>query len=159
VDAWIPAAKGGSRHIYKVFSEAYLATVNLDTLFAPGWVVVRRKRWAGAYPKFAPPEKFAKIRLTPAGGERGRGSGGTRTSSIFYLNAIESATSAMEISAIAGKNIAMLIGDDLTGRHGARFRQKFTLEDAIGSHACLLQTSEQACDQCHSSRVCTFLTG
>jgi hypothetical protein len=34
------------------------------------------------------------------------------------------------------------------------FRQKFTLEDAIGSHA----SSEQACDQWHSSRVFTFLT-
>jgi hypothetical protein len=24
-------------------------------------------------------------------------------------------------------------------RHGSRFRQKFTLEDAIGSHACSLE--------------------
>jgi hypothetical protein len=26
-------------------------------------------------------------------------------------------------------------------RHGARFRQKFTLEDAIGSHACSLEAN------------------
>jgi hypothetical protein len=34
------------------------------------------------------------------------------------------------------------------------FQQKFTLEDAFGSHACSLQ----ACDQWHSSRESTALT-
>jgi hypothetical protein len=48
-------------------------------------------------------------------------------------------------------------GADFTLKRWARgtvrvFRQNFTLEDAIGS-------SEQACDQCHSSRVSTLLTG
>jgi hypothetical protein len=37
------------------------------------------------------------------------------------------------------------------------FRQEFTLEYAIGSHACSLHSSEHACDQRHSSRVSTFL--
>jgi hypothetical protein len=37
------------------------------------------------------------------------------------------------------------------------FRQKITLEDANGSHACSLG-SEQACDQWRFSRVSTFLT-
>jgi hypothetical protein len=37
------------------------------------------------------------------------------------------------------------------------FRQGFTLEDGIGSDACLLQ--EHACDQWHFSRVSTPLTG
>jgi hypothetical protein len=42
--------------------------------------------------------------------------------------------------------------------HGARFRQKFTLEDAIGSHYCSLEAL--ACmDQWHSARVVTPLTG
>jgi 7-dehydrocholesterol reductase len=36
-------------------------------------------------------------------------------------------------------------------------RQKFTLEGAIGSHACSLKLT--ACDQWHSSRVFTPLTG
>jgi hypothetical protein len=35
------------------------------------------------------------------------------------------------------------------------FFRKFTLEIAIGSHACSL---EEACDQWHSSRASTFLT-
>jgi hypothetical protein len=36
------------------------------------------------------------------------------------------------------------------------FRQKFTREDAIGSHACSLEALLlHACDQCHSSRVST----
>jgi hypothetical protein len=38
------------------------------------------------------------------------------------------------------------------------FRQEFTLEDAIGSHACLLQAN-MCVTQWHSSRVPTPLTG
>jgi hypothetical protein len=36
------------------------------------------------------------------------------------------------------------------------FRQRFTLEDAIGSHACSRE-ARQVCDQWHSSLVSTFL--
>jgi hypothetical protein len=43
------------------------------------------------------------------------------------------------------------------------FRQKFTREDAIGLHAVApleaLACVYHACDQCHSSRVSTFLPG
>jgi hypothetical protein len=41
----------------------------------------------------------------------------------------------------------------------AFFRKAFTLGEAIGSHACLLEaimrSMEHACDQCYSSRVFT----
>jgi hypothetical protein len=43
-------------------------------------------------------------------------------------------------------------------RYGARFRQRFKLVDAIGSHASRLKLLH-ACDQCHSSRGFTPLTG
>jgi hypothetical protein len=40
------------------------------------------------------------------------------------------------------------------------FSPKITLDDAIGSHARLKRaSSEQVCDQCHSSRVFISLTG
>jgi hypothetical protein len=42
--------------------------------------------------------------------------------------------------------------------YGARFRQKPTLEDAIGPTPARLKLL-QACDQCHSSRVSTPRTG
>jgi hypothetical protein len=41
--------------------------------------------------------------------------------------------------------------------YGARFRQKFTLEDAIGSHACSLEALH-TCDRWHSSREFIPLT-
>jgi hypothetical protein len=45
-------------------------------------------------------------------------------------------------------------------RHGARFQtQKFTLDDAIGSHACLLEASMRVANGIISSRVFTPLTG
>lgn len=47
-----------------------------------------------AYPRFAPPEKFAPFRLADG---------------LFYSNAWENAASAMEMSAIAGKNSALLV--------------------------------------------------
>ena len=47
-----------------------------------------------AYPHFSPPEKFSPFVL-----EEG----------IVYINTIESAASAMEISAIGAKNAALLV--------------------------------------------------
>ena len=73
-------------------------------IFEFSFTVLKRKEWKGAYPKFNPPETFSDIRLS----EKNAG-----TSGVFYLNAIEAATSAMEISAISAKNIALLIAKDL----------------------------------------------
>jgi Leucine-rich repeat (LRR) protein len=39
------------------------------------------------------------------------------------------------------------------------FRQEFTLEEAIGSHVCSLESSKRVTVQCHSSRASTLLTG
>jgi prenylcysteine oxidase / farnesylcysteine lyase len=51
-----------------------------------------------AYPKFAPPEEFAPFRLAEG---------------IFYNNALENAASAMEMSAVAAKNNALLVQQHL----------------------------------------------
>jgi serine/threonine protein kinase len=54
-----------------------------------------------------------------------------------------------------------LVNEGLYGfpvRTAAFFRQKRTPDDAIGTHTCSLQAL-YACDQSHSSRLSTFLTG
>ena len=56
-----------------------------------------RLDWA-AYPKYNPPEKLTPFRLAPA---------------LYYANAIETGASAMEMSAIAGRNAALGILKDL----------------------------------------------
>jgi hypothetical protein len=55
----------------------------------------------------------------------------------------------------AMQNVLLQMGLNVVSVDGTVrvFRQKFTLEDSIGSHA-----SEHACDQWHSSRESTALT-
>jgi hypothetical protein len=56
------------------------------------------------------------------------------------------------------KSLLMFVLDPEQPWSGARFQRKFTLDDAIGSHACSLEANH-ACDQWHSSRKFTPLTG
>lgn len=63
---------------------------------------VAQENW-NAYPKFAPPEDFARFELAKG---------------IFYNNALENAASAMEMSAIAAKNSALLVHRHLTSVWG-----------------------------------------
>ena len=58
-----------------------------------------------AYPKFAPPEDFAPFQLAKG---------------IYYNNALENAASAMEMSAIAAKNSALLVRQHLASAWGAQ---------------------------------------
>ena len=60
---------------------------------------IAEKKW-NAYPKFSPPERFAPFKLAPG---------------VFYNNALENAASAMEMSAIAAHNSALLVKQHLFG--------------------------------------------
>lgn len=113
--------------VYKLFSEKKLEELELYKLFEFSFTVLKRKEWKGAYPKFNPPEQFADIRLTPKGG--GKSGKDTMGSSVFYLNALEAAASAMEISAISAKNIAQLIANDLEPAQANRAGQSIVEED------------------------------
>jgi hypothetical protein len=42
--------------------------------------------------------------------------------------------------------LSEFLNEALVQLYGARFRQEFTLEDAIGSHACLLQVNMRVTD-------------
>ncbi|NWH69321.1 PCYOX oxidase, partial [Piaya cayana] len=77
--------------VWKVFSEEVLTKEQLRLLFS-SYDSVAVKPWL-AYPHYSPPEKCPPIVLH----ER-----------IYYLNGIERAASAMEMSAIAAKNAALL---------------------------------------------------
>nr|XP_033804183.1 prenylcysteine oxidase 1 isoform X2 [Geotrypetes seraphini] len=77
--------------IWKVFSPESLTEEQLEMLFTSYHAVIERK-WL-AYPQYNPPEKCPPIILHDR---------------IYYINAIERAASAMEMSAIAAKNVALL---------------------------------------------------
>ena len=83
--------------VYKVFSREELSDADLATLFDPGFTVLHRRPWPAAYPKlrpFTPDSKLPPFQLS---------------SRVYYVNTLEAATSALEISAIAARNVVNLI--------------------------------------------------
>jgi hypothetical protein len=74
------------------------------------------RAWA-AYPKFAPPEQFNPFVLAPG---------------IFYGNEVENWASAMEMSAIAGVNSALL-GQQHLATQGAAAGPGAASKDRAGS--------------------------
>lgn len=77
--------------VWKVFSKEALTKEQLNLLFS-SYDSVKAKRWL-AYPRYSPPEKCPPVILHDK---------------IYYLNGIERAASAVEMSAIAAKNAALL---------------------------------------------------
>lgn len=82
--------------LYKLFSQSRLGASLIRDMFDNA-TEVDHHSW-NAYPVLRPPQQFAPFRLAPG---------------IFYNNAIESAASAMEMSAIAAKNSALLVARHL----------------------------------------------
>ena len=81
--------------IWKVFSNRPLTDEEKAKLFRSIDLVVV-KDWM-AYPQYEPPEQFPSFILDNSG--------------LFYINCIEKAASAMEMSAIGAKNVALLAKD------------------------------------------------
>lgn len=77
---------------YKIFSRAELSEDEIEKIFENP-IVLRSIPWR-AYPSFKSPEIFSPFVLEPG---------------LVYINTIESAASAMEISAIGAKNAALLV--------------------------------------------------
>lgn len=84
--------------VYKLFSTEALGPALMDDMFT-SWTVLYHRKWL-AYPHFQPPEEMCPFIIRPY--ER-----------IFYTSALETAVSAMEISAIAAKNVAILLAQSL----------------------------------------------
>lgn len=77
--------------VWKIFSREVLTKEQLNLLFS-SYDSVKVKKWL-AYPHYSPPNEFPAIILHD---------------NIYYLNGIEWAASAMEMSSIAAKNAALL---------------------------------------------------
>ncbi|XP_038603323.1 prenylcysteine oxidase 1 [Tachyglossus aculeatus] len=77
--------------VWKVFSQEPLSEEQMNLLFA-SYDAVRERRWL-AYPHYRPPEKCPPVILHDR---------------LYYLSGIEWAASAMEMSAIAAHNAALL---------------------------------------------------
>ncbi|GMG99825.1 hypothetical protein Nepgr_001665 [Nepenthes gracilis] len=84
---------------YKIFSREPLADALLDKIFRVRQETIRID-W-GAYPHYKAPETFAPFILDRL--------------HLYYVNAFESAASAMETGAVAAENIARLILSRLSG--------------------------------------------
>ncbi|KAF8778370.1 Prenylcysteine oxidase like protein [Argiope bruennichi] len=85
-----PTSEDG-KSVYKIFSSEPLTEKNLKVLFEEieTYKVVE---WL-AYPHYDPPENLPPFYFYP---------------NLYYINAIEVAASAMEMSAVASKNVALL---------------------------------------------------
>lgn len=77
--------------VYKVFSQQSLSKSDIEQYFKDV-EIIKEKDWL-AYPHYQPPENLAPFFLYPG---------------LYYVNAIELTASAMEMSAIAAKNVALL---------------------------------------------------
>ncbi|ROI48940.1 Prenylcysteine oxidase [Anabarilius grahami] len=80
------------RKVWKIFSSQPLSQKHLQQIFL-SWDSVSEKRWL-AYPSYSPPQ-----RRTPPF---------ILHEHLYYLNAVEWAASAMEMSAISARNLALL---------------------------------------------------
>lgn len=88
--------------VWKIFSPQPLTQEQLRDMFI-SWHSVSESRWL-AYPAYRPPH-----RKTPPFILHNR---------LYYLNAVEWAASAMEMSAIAGRNVALLAHHRWHGQKG-----------------------------------------
>ncbi|NXJ72748.1 PCYOX oxidase, partial [Rostratula benghalensis] len=77
--------------VWKVFSREELTKEQLDLLFTSYHSVEAKTWWA--YPRYSPPEKCPPLVLHRH---------------LYYLNGLERAASAAELSAVAAKNAALL---------------------------------------------------
>lgn len=94
-------SKASDIKVWKIFSPEPLTEEQLRLLFESYHAVIV-KNWL-AYPRYNPPEKLPPIILHR---------------DIYYVNSIESAASAMEMSVISAKNIALLSYHRWYGKDG-----------------------------------------
>lgn len=89
----------GNEHVFKVFSREPLDDNAIARLFSSGAKILAQYPWL-AYPKYTTPERFAMFDIEENG-------------AFIYTSPLESAGSAMEMSAIAGANAAALLREKL----------------------------------------------
>ncbi|XP_056427430.1 prenylcysteine oxidase 1-like [Hyla sarda] len=94
-------SKASDIKVWKVFSPEPLTDEQLRRLFESYHAVIV-KDWL-AYPEYSPPEKLPPVILHH---------------DIYYVNSIEWAASAMEMSAISAKNVALLSYHRWYGKEG-----------------------------------------
>jgi len=84
--------KGKDQFIYKIFSRQELSEETLNSLFGKR-THTHRLKW-NAYPVLIPVNEFPPIKIHDQ---------------LYYINALESALSVIEMSALGAKNVANLI--------------------------------------------------
>lgn len=106
--------------VYKIFSKLPLSDETLQQLFQEP-VVLQQLDWQ-AYPQFKPPEIFPDFQL--AGSDH----------ALYYTSTIESAASAMEMSCLAGQNVAALAAAGLEKRAHDGYWSDVTSSSSVSEH-------------------------
>lgn len=100
----VDSVDGGSTEttsrVWKVFSRKSLESTLINEMFSN--VIEKREIAWKAYPHYTTDVPFGNFRLHDA---------------LYYVNAIEWAASAMEMSAIGGRNVAILAHDDFLRKY------------------------------------------
>ena len=99
---------------YKIFSKTPLTGEQIGKLFSKV-NEVKSVDWK-AYPKYSVPDTLPDFELAPG---------------LFYINAIESAASAIEMSCIGSKNVALLLFQYLENVENVDFKTVCRQQDLI----------------------------
>ena len=92
---------GGFKGLYKLFSKGPIPQAWLSMLFEGGYEIPVTHEWK-AYPAFDPPENFPPFQLADG---------------LYYNSAAENAASALEIAAIEGRNVALLVAKQFSNSY------------------------------------------
>ena len=104
---------GNNEHLVKLFSEDALEASCLESLFKEGFEVLATAAW-NAYPKFNAGQNLPDFSLSEG---------------LYYLNAIESGGSCIEISIVSGRNAALLMKHDIDNPLVSKLDRKSSNDD------------------------------
>eukprot|EP00928_Gymnodinium_smaydae_P091260 TRINITY_DN74964_c0_g1_i1.p1 TRINITY_DN74964_c0_g1~~TRINITY_DN74964_c0_g1_i1.p1 ORF type:complete len:387 (+),score=23.49 TRINITY_DN74964_c0_g1_i1:92-1252(+) len=94
----VAAHEGSGQDVWKIFSASTLTCQELSSLFRPGYHVLVSHPWERCFPELAPQERYPPMRL-----EQG----------LYFANAMEALAPSMEAAAWCGKNVALMLAEEL----------------------------------------------
>jgi len=94
----VASTVGGERDIWKVFSASPLSDVDLGAMFRIGYEVLLVHPWRRCFPDLSPQQIYPQMKLAAG---------------LYFANAMEALAPSMEAAAWCGKNVALMVAEDL----------------------------------------------